>query len=111
MKNSILETLSTCAIRLHVPGYIVSWLLTCLFAIHSSEAMQENTHSLYGSHALSEWSTSYVVHCGKSIAIASCFEKLIENILWILLTLYCSIVRIFFFKYIHLLPFCFLKMK
>ena len=28
MKNSIVEMLLTCPIRLHVPGYIVSWFLT-----------------------------------------------------------------------------------
>ena len=31
LKNSIVGMLLTCPIRLHVPGYIVSWLLTCYF--------------------------------------------------------------------------------
>ena len=29
VKNNIMGMLLTCPIRLHVPGYIVSWLLTC----------------------------------------------------------------------------------
>ena len=45
--------------------------------IYKSAAMQENLPCVYESHALSEWSTSYVVHAGKSISIASSREKLI----------------------------------
>ena len=40
--------------------------------------MQDNIRRVYGSHAVSEGSTSYVVNSGKSIAIASICEKLVD---------------------------------
>ena len=61
----------------HMLRQVDCQMATSESAIYRSEAMQENIRPVYGSHARSEWSTSYVVHSGKSIVIARSCEKLI----------------------------------